>query len=393
MINRNKNDGVHGMLAENLMPAYVRKFRNAYAITPDAPIYHTEGWYYCLDVWREQGLPADLKEGTDAWNEFFHFDPEARCRIMGTGWVVADFYPKFEEKILEVRSDGTELIQDSAGRKVLMFKDRRTGFMPEYIDHPVKDMKSWEEQVKWRLDFNNDQRRADIAKTVPEIVPKAKQGFFMQQRAIGAYMYLRSLIGPESLLYMFYDDPELIHACLQQWFDLTDAVIAETQKQVSLDEVFFGEDICYNNGSLISPDMIEEFLMPYYSELMANIRRRQLDQKRALHVQIDTDGRCMPVIPVYKKYLGMDVMSPFEVASGCDVVQIGRDHSDLIMIHGIDKRILAKSKEAIDAELERIIPPLKKRGGYIPACDHGVPAEVSLENYLHYRNRMIELGG
>lgn len=33
-----------------------------------------------------------------------------------------------------------------------------------------------------------------------------------------------------------------------------------------------------------------------------------------------------------------------------------------------------------------------KKGGYIPTCDHGVPEEVSFENYLHYRKRMLEYG-
>ncbi len=379
-----KEDGIHGMLPCGQMPLHVQKFRAVYERKPNAPIYHTEGWYYCLDAWREQGLPKNLEPGTDEWNEFFHFDPEAKHIIRGLGWVQAEYHPQFEENVIEVRNDGTELIQDFAGRKVLMFKGRRSGFMPEYVDHPVKDRQSWEELIQWRLDFNNQDRQADLAKAVQEMIAKAKRGYFMQQRAIGAYMYLRSLIGPEGLLYMFYDDPDLIHACLQKWFDLSDAVIAETQKHVSLDEIFFGEDICYKSGPLISPAMIEEFLMPHYSKLVKNARRRQIDQQRPLHIQIDTDGQCMPVIPLYKKYLEMDVMSPFEAASGCDVLQIGRDYPNLIMIHGIDKRILAKSKEAIDTELERIIPPLKKRGGYIPACDHGVPEEVSLENYLHY---------
>jgi uroporphyrinogen decarboxylase len=206
-------------------------------------------------------------------------------------------------------------------------------------------------------------------------------------------MFLRSLMGPEDLLYMFYDDPGLIHDCLQTWCELTDQIVAHTQQHISLDELFIGEDICYNNGPLISPEMIEEFLMPYYRIVVGNARKRQIDPQRKLHVQVDTDGKAMPVIDLYAKHIGMDCMSPFEVASGCDVVQIGKDYPDLIMIHGIDKRILAKSKEAIDAELQRIIPVMKARGGYIPACDHGVPAEVSLENYLHYRKRMVELGG
>ena len=36
---------------------------------------------------------------------------------------------------------------------------------------------------------------------------------------------------------------------------------------------------------------------------------------------------------------------------------------------------------------------MRERGGYIPCVDHGTPEEVSFENYMHYRKRMIELGG
>ena len=88
----------------------------------------------------------------------------------------------------------------------------------------------------------------------------------------------------------------------------------------------------------------------------------------------------------------MDVMSPFEVASGCDVVEIGRQYPELAMFGGIDKRVLAQGKEAIDAHLEYIFPTMRARGGYIPTSDHGVPEEVTLENYRYYRSRAIELG-
>ncbi len=58
---------------------------------------------------------------------------------------------------------------------------------------------------------------------------------------------------------------------------------------------------------------------------------------------------------------------------------------------GIDKRILAKGKEAIDKELERIIPFMVEKEGYYPTCDHDVPEDVSLGNYMHYRKRVMEL--
>ena len=60
------------------------------------------------------------------------------------------------------------------------------------------------------------------------------------------------------------------------------------------------------------------------------------------------------------------------------------------MSGGIDKRVLALGPEAIDEHLKRILPPMVRRGGYIPTCDHGVPDNVSYANYLHYRKRMLE---
>ncbi len=89
----------------------------------------------------------------------------------------------------------------------------------------------------------------------------------------------------------------------------------------------------------------------------------------------------------------MDVLSPFEVASGQHVVEIGRRYPHLVMQGGIDKRELAKGPDAIDRMVDRILPAMRERGGYIPTCDHGVPEEVSLANYMHYRKRCIELGG
>ncbi|MCI0496078.1 uroporphyrinogen decarboxylase family protein, partial [candidate division KSB1 bacterium] len=214
-----------------------------------------------------------------------------------------------------------------------------------------------------------------------------------QQNFIGGYMYLRSLIGPENLLYFLYDQPEVIHDCMKTWYQLTDAVIARHQQFVTIDEVFIAEDICYNQGCLISPEMMKEFLFPYYQQVISNIKTRQIDKTRHLYVQIDTDGNAVPVIPLYQQAIGMDVMSPFEVASGCDVVKIGKQFHDLIMSGGIDKRVLAQGKEAIDRHLDYIIPAMRKRGGYIPTIDHGVPPEVSWENYLYYRQRCVELGG
>ena len=379
----NTDDGIHGMVPREKMTTGARMLRDVYAIKPDAPIFQRDFGYYCLERWKEQGMPQDVSHG-----ELFEFSDPGDCHLGGLGWCEAGFNPSFEEKILEDRGDH-ELVQDFAGRHVLFFKGRRNGFMPEYVDHPVKDMKSWEENCRWRMDPDTPERYTDFEDKMNNAKENAGMGKIMSQNVVGGYMYLRSLIGPQNLLYMFYDNPELIHDCMKTWLNLADAVISKHQEHITFDQLFFGEDICYNHGPLISPDMIKEFLFPYYEQLMANIKKRQIDKGRHLFFHVDTDGHAMPVIPLYKG-IGMDVMSPFEVASGCDVVEIGKQYPGLVMFGGIDKRILAKGKDTIDKHIDYILPAMKKRGGYIPTCDHGVPEEVSYENYLHYRRRCLE---
>jgi len=380
-------DGIHTLAPREAWTEAARKLRDTYAITPGAPLYRREFGYYCLERWVEQGLnrEADLAE-------VFDYDPPATYDFFNLGWCEAAFVPPFESKVLEDRGEH-ELIQDWAGRGVLVFKGRRNGFMPEYVDHPVKDMKTWEENCKWRLDPATPKRWEGFDTLIEGACRAAGRGFLVRQLLVGGYMYLRSLIGPVDLMYAWYDMPEVVHDCMQTWLALADTVSARHQAQVTFDEVFFAEDICYNTGCLCSPEIMREFLLPYYQQLLTNIRSRQLDKARRLHVQVDTDGHAPAVIDLYRESIGMDVMSPFEVASGCDVVEIGRQVPDLVIMGGIDKRVLAKGPKAIDEMVDRIIPAMRERGGYIPTCDHGVPEEVPLDNYLHYRKRCIELGG
>ena len=375
---------------EKMSPS-AKKIRDFYAIRPDAPIYQKEFGYYVLDRWIEEGYlkPRNQVEDYDKYlREVFGYDEPAIDQVYSLGWCEAGFFPCFEEKILEDLGD-YELVQDFAGRSVLYFKGRRDGFMPEYKDHPVKDWETWEKNVKWRLDPSTPGRMEQTAAEIEKAKAGAAKGNATVQCMVGGYMYLRSLIGPEDLLYLFYDDPDLIHDCMKTWFELADAVIARHQEQLVFDELFLGEDICYNHGALISPDMMREFLLPYYHQLYTNMKKRNLDPNRTIHFQIDTDGYCGDVIEIYKE-IGCDYMSPFEVASNCDVVKLGQKYPDLRMSGGIDKRIIAKGGDDIKRHLDYIMPAMRKRGGYIPTCDHGVPEEVSFENYMLYRKLMNE---
>ena len=380
-------DGVHALVPEERMHPSARKLRNTYARKPGLPLFKREFGYYSLERWAEQGMPQDVPLET-----LYDYDPPGSYHLEQIGWCEAAFDPYFEVKVLEDRG-AYEVEQDFAGRKVLYFKGRRNGFMPEYLDHPVKDRRTWEEQVKWRLNPATPTRYAGLEDRMQVARAEAAQGKIICQNLVGGYMYLRSLIGPTQLLFAFHDQPELIEDCMEAWFILADAVIARHQQYVTIDEFFLGEDICYNRGPLISPGMIKRFLFPYYQQLIANLKARQIDRSRHLYIQLDTDGYALPVLPLYIQAIDLDVFSPCEVAAGCDAVEIGRRFPGLAIFGGIDKRVLSRSRAEIDTHLNAILPAMRARGGYIPTCDHGVPEEVSYENYLYYRERCVALGG
>lgn len=360
------------------------RMRATYEFRPVDRLYRTEFsiWPEAIERWKGEGLPQDWQE-----SNLFMYDPQAVFHSgLGLGWCEPPFLPPFEAKVLEVIGDH-EIIQDVAGRWLRVFKGRRHGFMPDYLKHAVSNMADWE-AVAPRLDPTVETRWEGLTDRVMDArqTADAVDGI-MSQYLIGGYMYLRSMIGPEDVLYVFYDASEVIHAAMRGWLDLMDAGLARVQAVTEIDQIDMAEDICYNHGLLISPQTFREFLMPYYQQLLGNARARQ---SRPIWLHVDTDGDCRPSIPLYLE-IGMTRMSPFEVASGCDVVEIGRQYPGLMMSGGIDKRVLAAGKDAINAHLAHIMPPMVERGGYYPTCDHGVPIEVTFENYLHYRRRVCDL--
>jgi uroporphyrinogen decarboxylase len=340
-------------------------------------------WAEAIERWKAEGLPEDWRE-----QNIFGFDPPSVAEVgLQMGWCEPPFLPAYEERVVQDEGD-TEIIQDASGRWLRVFKGRRHGFMPDYVRHPVETMKDWTEEVAPRLNPEGPARYAGLDERCAEAERlRREESRMVRQGMIGGYMYLRALVGPEGLLYIFYDAPELVHAMMQHWAALMDAGLRRVQERVEIDILPLGEDICYNHGLLISPDMVREFLLPHYQDVVGKARARQT---RKIYFDVDTDGWCEPAVPLYLE-AGMDAMDPWEVASGCDVVRAGEKWPDLIISGGIDKRVLAAGKDAIDAHLEHVIPPMVRRGGYVPTCDHGVPDNVSLENYLHYRRRVCEL--
>jgi hypothetical protein len=330
-----------------------------------------------------QGMPAH----SDV-QELFLYDPQAH-HLLQTGAVGfgISYSPSFAQLVIEKQGE-YEIVQDGIGRVVRRFRGEHAHpFMPQFLKAPVTCRNDWEENVRPRLDPNTPVRWSSFERGIAEAQKAAGKGQLILLGFTGGYMYLRDLLGTMGLLYAFHDLPDLIHDMMRQWALLYDTVLERVQARIELDELWVGDDSCYKNGLLISPAMFREFLLPYYQEVFGKARQRQ---KRRIYIDVDSDGYVVPAIPLYME-AGVDIMCPFEVAAGCDVVEIGKQFPNLIIMGGIDKRVLAAGRQAIDAYLSRIMPAMNERGGFIPTCDHHVPFDVSFADYLYYRRRICEL--
>ena len=64
------SDGVSSLLPRERMSLSARKLRDTYARKPDAPFLQREFGFFCLERWKEQGMPQDVP-----MEKLFGYDP------------------------------------------------------------------------------------------------------------------------------------------------------------------------------------------------------------------------------------------------------------------------------------------------------------------------------
>jgi uroporphyrinogen decarboxylase len=257
--------------------------------------------------------------------------------------------------------------------------------MPMYLDWPVKDRTSWQE-VKKRLDPHTPERWPKDWDAYVEKMNSMEDPVVLEVG--GFYGYLREWIGSERVLYMFYDDPNLIEDMMEQMLYLEMKVIERVIKDIKVDEADFWEDMAYKAGPFISPNMIRKFIVPRYKQITDLLRSNGVDI-----IFVDCDGKLDELIPIWLES-GINYIWPLEQSAGNDAVAFRKKYgNDLIMGGAIDKRELLKGKEAIYEEVMSKVPYLLEKGGYFPSVDHLVPPGVSFENYCYYINLLREIAG
>ncbi len=344
---------------------------------PDRPA-SGDYFYYesTLRRWESEGLPPD----TDLDDHFgMDFNP-FRWRVPVDVFALR---PDFGTTVLE-RTEEYETVRRSGGEVVRFLRNVPPPAMPHWVQYPLQSREDW-------LDY-----RQRLLSNVPEHYRQRLVGLAAQERTRdyplgmwlgGTYGYMRNWWGVASISALFYDDPSLIEEMVECLTMLSlQALETVLASGIKLDWVMFWEDMAYKTAALVSPAMYRRFCMPFYQRVMDRVRAAEVPV-----VMIDSDGNISELIPLWLD-VGVSVMHPMEAAAGMDVTAIRSQYGRRVgFFGGIDKRVLSTTPEQIRLTVEPILRQCFADGGFIPACDHAIPPDVSLSNYRYYRDLVTEV--
>lgn len=332
-------------------------------------------WDETFVRWHDEGLPEEINSNSNC-DPFFGFEP--KMSVPGAGGLI----PTFESKVLEEHDDH-RIIQDGEGVKKIVYTDG-ADTIPRYLEFPVKDRASWEE-LKQRLDIEDPARQRDDWE---EIGARTRESEFPVQINCGSlFGRLRNWAGFEGISLLCYDDPELVEEMVEHMCQLALAALEPAVQHCQLDTGAFWEDINFNQGCIISPEMFHRWLTPRYKRITDKLR-----EGGAEFCYVDSDGNVLDVLDGWLDG-GVNIMFPVEAAAGSEPLEIRRRWGEAgRMMGGVNKRALASGRDAIDEELAKL-KPLVDEGGFIPHVDHRVPPDVSFADYLYYLRRKREVFG
>lgn len=240
--------------------------------------------------------------------------------------------------------------------------------------------KSYKKSIDRRLPQDWDERVEKWKKREDILFLIVHEGFFLS-------MGVDDWIGFSNLMYLVKDKPDFVREVLRLQGELAAQAAERVLQSVKVDAAIFSEPIGGNTGPLISPVMYADFLLPTLMPTISILKRFEVD------------------ILIYRTYANTRILLPLILDAGINCLWAverncaGMDYlklraefgNQLRLIGGLDRDQLRDGQQAIEEELQRVVPSLMANGGYIPLIDGRIREDIPFENYRYYRRRLEKL--
>ena len=282
--------------------------------------------------------------------------------------------------------EDAETIAQRDGNGALLRRHKLHDSTPEHIDFSVKERQAWEALIKPRL--TPDRRRINFEAYRNARNAAREKGRFFAWSGVNVFECMHPICGHEYMLMGMADDPDWVRDMVNTYarliVGLQDILFREEGRP---DGIWFYEDMGFKDRPFMSPAMYREIVQPGHALTVGHAH------DLGLPVIMHSCGFVEPLLPGMIE-AGIDCLQVIEVKAGMDLLRIYRDFGDrLSLIGGMDVRELySNDRRRVNAELEKKIPVVKGRYGYILHSDHSIPPTVDYETYRYFVDRGRELG-
>ena len=325
-------------------------------------------WGTTIERWKREGLPEDQ-------SYIDYFDLDKTTTFSGSN------SPNYESKTIEDTPE-YRIYTTSYGATLKNWKHMTS--TPEFLDFKIKDRESWadakarmtpsRERIPWkRLEENYKRCR--------------EEGYWIETGLWFGFDITHSwVVGTERLLIAIAEDPEWVMEMFNHFLDLN---LAELDMMIEagyeFDCIAWPDDMGYKERTFFSLNTYREILKP--------VQKKAMDwaHSHGMKTRLHSCGNIGNFIDDLVE-IGLDCLNPLEVKAGLDPVALKGKYGDRLVLHGGVNAVLWNDIDAIEAEITRILPIMKKNGGYIFATDHSIPDVVSFEDFTRIIGLVKKLG-
>ena len=179
-------------------------------------------------------------------------------------------------------------------------------------------------------------------------------------------------MGMERFFLALYDDRPFVEDVIDRY---TDWAVAVTERVCAMDiDVFIStDDLAWNRGPMLSPDLFREIVMPRFRRVAEKVRKPWV---------MHSDGNIVPLVDELLS-LGINGLHALE-PEALDIREVKRRWGDRVCLIGnVSLVTLGRGTPAqVQAEARGLIRDLGRSGGYIVSSANSLTSYVPVENAL-----------
>lgn len=314
-------------------------------------------WGATIERWHKEGMPAD-----ESFVDYFGLDGVARIGV--------DNSPRFTPRVVE-ETEEFQIHTTSWGATLKNWKHAAS--TPEFKDFTIVDRNTWK-AAKARMTPSRDRIDwAHLEKNYPKWV---KDGCWIQAGLWFGFDVTHSwIVGTERLLCALAEDPDWCRDMFAHELETNLALLdIAWDAGYRFDCVSWPDDMGYKGTQFFSLDMYRALVKPFHK------RAIEWAHAKGVKAHLHSCGNVNPFVPELIG-IGLDALNPLEVKAGMDPVHLKEAYGNDLVFHGGINAVLWDHPDQIRAEMERVVPAMKRNGGYIFSSDHSVPSSVGLEDF------------